>query len=135
MSLPRQLALRRPSESSLDQTSLYNHQTQGAVHWKELNTRSPHTWSSLARFHLFSDFLEDTKSRWCCLHLPKEGRTAAVDWALSGESCANLFEEDEKGSELLRHQHHQYLPDLSPALWLQSSDFRCEWKMLCLKGN
>lgn len=86
-------------------------------------------WSSVARFHLFSDFLEDMRSRWCCLHPPKEGRTAAVDGALSGESCANLSEEDEKGSELLCHQHHQYLPDLSPALWLQSSDFRCEWKM------
>lgn len=92
-------------------------------------------WNSMARLHLFSDFLEDMKSRWRCVLLPKEGRTVVVDWALSGESCVNLSEEDEKGSELRCHQHHQHLPDLSPALWLHSSDFRCEWKMSCLKGN
>lgn len=97
MSLPRQLALRRPSESSLGQTSLHNHQTLGAVHWKELNTRSPHMWSSVARFHLFSDFLEAMKSRWCCLHLPKEGRTAAVDWALSGESVLTSLRRMRRG--------------------------------------
>lgn len=54
-------------------------------------------WSSVARLHLFSDFLEDMKSRWHCVLLPTEGRTAAVDWLLSGESCANLRKEDEKG--------------------------------------